>query len=289
MLEIKGIEKKYYFKPVLTGVEMTIQPQRIYGLLGRNGVGKSTLLKVITNRARPTAGTITLDGVSVFENEQAQNRLYLMSDARLFNQDSKLKVLLKWVDQLYGGFDYALAEKLARQFKLDLKKAKLRRLSTGYQTIANVIIALCVPCDYIFLDEPVLGLDANHREMFYQALLATYAQRPRTFVIATHLIEEVAGLLNDVFVMENGQVALAESVEALQQRGRVVSGPAALVQDYLQGIKPLREVRLGGMLTAYTLDTPLERPLPAGVSLDGMNLQQLFIEFTREAGEGDEV
>jgi ABC-2 type transport system ATP-binding protein len=146
-----------------------------------------------------------------------------------------------------------------------------------------------VPCDYIFLDEPVLGLDANHREMFYQALLATYAMRPRTFVIATHLIEEVAGLLNDVFVLEHGRVALAENVEQLQQRGRVVSGPAALVEDYLQGIETLRTVRLGGMLTAYTLDTPLERPLPSGVSLDGMNLQQLFIEFTREEGEGDEV
>lgn len=287
-LVITDVAKAYRFKPVLTGVNLTLQSAQLYGLLGRNGVGKSTLLRIINNRTRIRRGSVTLDGETVFENEHAQNRIYLMSDAKLYPRDNKLTALFKLVAQLYGSFDQPYADHLCAVFHLD-SDMRLRKLSTGYQTIANLIIALCVPCDFVLLDEPVLGLDANNRELFYQELMATYAARPRTFVIATHLIEEVAGLLNHVFVIENGAVTLDEEVATLQERGRVVAGPAALVADYLQGVAVLRTVRLGGMTTAYTLDAPLEKPLPDGVSLRGMNLQQLFIEVTRDREVRDEI
>lgn len=284
---IDHVAKAYRGRQVLKDVSLTLEAGQIYGLLGRNGVGKSTLLRIINNRTRIKQGTVTLAGESVFENERAQNRIYLMSDAKLFSVDMRVRQVFKLVGRLYGGFDQALAARLSTAFGLD-GDARLRQLSTGYQTIANLIVALCVPCDYILLDEPVLGLDANHRELFYQELMATYADRPRTFVIATHLIEEVAGLLNRVFVLEKGEITLDAEVEDLTQRGRVVSGPAGLVADYLQGVPVLRQTRLGGLLTAYTLAAPIERPLPAGVSLDGLNLQQLFIEVTRGKEPGDD-
>lgn len=287
-ITISGVQKKYHQTPVLKAVNLTIQPNQIYGLLGRNGVGKSTLMRIIANRTRIKVGTVTLDGESVFENEHAQNRIYLMSTAKLLPQEEKVFKLFKLIKTMYGDFDDAYAEHLAEAFELDTH-SKLRKLSTGYQTIANLIIALCVPCDFIFLDEPVLGLDANHRELFYQELAETFSSKPRTFVIATHLIEEVSGLLNHVFVIADGKVSLDEDVEVLQQRVRQISGPAALVQDYLQGVPVLHTTRLGGMMTAYCLQTPLERPLPAGVSLDGMNLQRLFIEVTRKPGGRDEI
>ncbi len=287
-LVVEHLAKAYRYKPLLTDVSLTLEAGKIYGLLGRNGVGKSTLLRIINNRTRVKRGKVTLAGESVFENERAQNTIYLMSDARLFAPDMKLTAIFKLVGQLYGAFDQPLATHLCQVFGLD-QTTKLRRLSTGYQTIANLIVALCVPCDFVLLDEPVLGLDAPNRELFYQELMATYAERPRTFVIATHLIEEVAGLLNHVFVLEEGTVTLDEDTETLQQRGRVVSGPAALVTDYLSGVPVLRTTRLGGMLTVYTREAPLDRPLPNGVSLTGMNLQQLFIEVTRKGGTDDEA
>ncbi|WP_390407175.1 ATP-binding cassette domain-containing protein [Lacticaseibacillus jixiensis] len=286
-LVITDIHKDFAGKPVLTGVTTTFQEATIYGLLGRNGVGKSTLMKIINNRLRVRRGTITLDGESVFENERAQNRIFLMSDAKLWPSGIKIKQLFKLVGELYGSFDTKLAAELARKFRLNVDE-RLGKQSTGYQTIANLVVALCVPCDFVFLDEPVLGLDANHRELFYQEFLATYAMRPRTFVIATHLIEEVSGLLSHVMVIDRGQVRLDEDTETLQQLGRVVSGPAALVEDYLTDVPVISSTRLGGMLTAYTLHAPLQRPLPADVSLDGIQLQRLFIELTKD-GDEDEV
>ena len=76
----------------------------------------------------------------------------------------------------------------------------------------------------IFLDEPVLGLDANHRELFYTYLIETYQERPRTFVISTHLIEEIANLLEDIIIIDQGKLIRAESIETILKNGRIVSG-----------------------------------------------------------------
>ncbi|WP_179393935.1 ABC transporter ATP-binding protein [Lacticaseibacillus absianus] len=281
-LVFKNVTKNYGEKRVLRGVNMTWQSGQIYGLLGRNGAGKSTLMRIVNNRTFASGGALLLDGQSVVENEQAQNRIFLMSDAMLYPADKRIEWLFKLTAQMYGDFDWDLAQDLAHQFKLDVR-ARLGRLSTGYRTIAKLIIALCVPCEFILLDEPVLGLDAVHRELFYRALLQAYGTRPRTFVLSTHIIDEIAGLISHVFVLEGGQIALDEDLDELMAKGRVVSGPAALVQEWLSGVAVLRREQLGGMVTAYTLDAPLEKPLPAGVTLAPMNLQKLFIELTMEA------
>ncbi|WP_225048585.1 ATP-binding cassette domain-containing protein [Lacticaseibacillus kribbianus] len=279
-IKFKNVTKRYGNKQVLRGVNATWEAGKIYALLGRNGAGKSTLMRIVNNRTFATSGAVTLDGKSVVENEAAQNRIFLMSSAQLYPADRRLSWLFALTRRMYGGFDDALATHLLDAFELH-DTAKIGQLSTGYQTIARLIIALCVPCDFVLLDEPVLGLDAPARELFYQELLATYAERPRTFVIATHLIEEVADLVENVNVLAGGEIVLAEDVATVLAKGRIVSGPAGLVTDYLRDTPVMRKQALGGMLTAYTLDAPLERPLPAGVTLAGMDLQRLFIELTR--------
>lgn len=99
---------------------------------------------------------------------------------------------------------------------------RFRKLSTGYRTIAKLIIALCVPCEFVMLDEPVLGLDANNREIFYQELANTFASKPRTFIIASHLIEEIENLVTHVFVLDGGTITLDEDVADLTAKGRVL-------------------------------------------------------------------
>lgn len=283
-LQITDIHKHYGKKQVLQGINVTFTQGQIYGLLGRNGVGKSTLLRIINNRTLPDSGTVTLDGQPVFDNEAAQNRIFLMSDAMLYPAEQKVGWQFKMTKAMFGGFDTALAAHLVQAFHVDTTQ-RLGRLSTGYKTIVKLIIALCVPCDFILLDEPVLGLDAPNRQLFYQELLATFSDRPRTFIIATHLIGEIATLVNQVVVIEHGEVTLDQDADELRAKGQMVSGPAAAVHDWLGSTKILRTTSLGGMITAYTIDAPIEKPLPAGVNLDALDLQQLFIELTRGAGD----
>lgn len=286
-LEFKQVTRSFGAKKVLRGVNMTWEAGQLYGLLGRNGAGKSTLMKIVNNRLFPTAGKVLLDGKSVTENADAQNRIFLMSAAMLYPGDSRIEQLFTLTRQMYGDFDDELAAHLAKTFGLDSHQ-RFRKLSTGYRTIAKLIIALCVPCEFVMLDEPVLGLDANNRELFYQELADTFATKPRTFIIASHLIEEIENLVTHVFVLDGGTITLDEDVADLTAKGRVVTGPTALVHEWLGGTCVLREAPLGGMLTAYTLDAPLEKPVPAGVSVGGMDLQRMYLELTRAGGDRDD-
>ena len=102
-------------------------------------------------------------------------------------------------------FDRQFAWNLAGAFQLNTG-ARVGKLSTGYGTIFKLVVALSVNTPYLFLDEPVLGLDANHRDLFYKTLLAKYTENPFTVVVSTHLIEEISGLIEDVVILHQGRV-----------------------------------------------------------------------------------
>src|SRR5699024_4893223 len=173
------ISKEFHINPATVLKEMNIlvkerilimKKNKSYKLVDRNGAGKSTLLNIIANRLYADQGNLTLDDENLVENDSALGRLYLMNDVDMYNKSMRLDKIFEYTEQFYGSFDYEYAEKLAERFKIDTHQ-KFGKFSTGYHTIAKLIIALCVPADYIFLDEPVLGLDANHRTIFYEELM----------------------------------------------------------------------------------------------------------------------
>lgn len=127
--------------------------------------------------------------------------MYLMSEVDLYPNGAKLSQIVKDSELIYGGFNHKLADKMIAEFKIDMGQ-KFGKLSTGYNSIFKLILALCLPVKFVILDEPVLGLDANHRELFYTELLDSYADNPRTFILSTHLIEEVANIISDVIILD---------------------------------------------------------------------------------------
>ena len=163
-------------------------------------------------------------------------------------------------------------------FELPQKK-KIKSLSTGYQSIFKNIVALSVNVPFVFLDEPVLGLDAYHRELFYKVLIEKYAERPFTAVISTHLIEEAANIIEQVIVIKSGQIICSKSLEELLASGYCVSGPAAQTDSYIQTKNVIGTESLGGLKTAYILGIP-DPDMPAGLEISRMDLQKLFIRLT---------
>lgn len=280
-IEVKNLSKSFGAVQALKDVSLSFGENKIYGLLGRNGAGKSTLLNVIANRIFPDAGTVTLDGRPAAENDGAQSSLYLMSEQTLYPEDMKIKDAFRWTKNFYPGFDRDFAEKLAGSFDLNLN-AKVKTLSTGYSSIFKLVVALSVNTPYVFFDEPVLGLDANHRELFYKTLLARYGEHPFTAVISTHLIEEAAGLIEDVAILKEGKLLRACSREELLQNVYTVSGPVSQVNEYLRDRKTLGTDSLGGLLSAYVEGRPEKEKAPAGLEFSGMDLQKLFILMTNE-------
>jgi ABC-2 type transport system ATP-binding protein len=278
-IEVKSVTKKYGAVTALDDVSMTIAENRIYGLLGRNGAGKSTLLNIITNRIFPTSGEVLIDGEPVLENDRVLGKVYCMSEQPLYPESMRVKEVFKWTQEFYPDMDMDYALTLADKFALSTRK-RIKALSTGYTSIYKIIVALACNAPVLLLDEPVLGLDANFRDVFYRELIARYSEQPRTIVISTHLIEEAADVVEHVLIINNGRVILDDSTQNVLAAGCTVTGPAALVDAYVADYRVLGSDTLGGIKSAYLLGLPDASAAPAGVEISRMKLQSLFIHLT---------
>lgn len=278
-IEIKGITKKFDSVLALDGVTLTLESEKIYGLLGRNGAGKSTLLNIISNRYVKYDGEVTIDGEDSAENDKAQSKVFLMSEVDTYPNGMKCKDILKWTKEFYPNSDNNLGERLAGEFGLDLKKT-IGSLSTGYRTIAKFIFAMVSGAEYTLLDEPVLGLDANHRDLVYKTVLEEYASKPRTIVISTHIIEEVAGLIESAVIIEKGRVIEFDSVENLLSRGYGVSGKAQDVDEFIKDKNVIGSDTVGAIKVAYIFGDENLKSVPSGIEIIPINLQKLFVKLT---------
>lgn len=278
-IQISNISKQYKDVKALDHIYCTFESGRIYGLLGRNGAGKSTLINIIANRIFASEGKITIDGLPSVENMAIHEKIYCMSETDLYDSNLKVKDLFKWTSRFYDHFDLDQAFEIAARFHLDVNK-RFKSLSKGYQSILKLTIALSLDLPYIIFDEPVLGLDANHRELFYSLLLKNYEQRECTYIIATHLIEEVAHLIEDVVLIDQGKILLQDSVEHLLQNAYCVSGFASEVDQYCLGKEVLGQDTLGGMKIAYIKGQP---QASEKLQFSPINLQKLFVKLTERS------
>ncbi len=274
------VSKNFGDIKALDQVSLAFEEGKIYGLLGRNGAGKTTLLSCITGRLFSTGGEVRVDGELALENEKALRKIFYMGQQELYPQEMTVNRVFYWTKQIYGGFDLEYAQALCKKFGLNPKK-KTSKLSTGYRSIYKLITALAVDTPYLLLDEPVLGLDAGHREMFYRELLENYGKNPRTIVLSTHLIEEAASLLEEVIILHNGRVMCRKTCEELLHSGYTVSGKQSEVDAFIAGKKVLSQQSIGGLKTAVIYGK-VDKDVPETLETGRMDLQKLFVAMTEE-------
>ena len=282
-IQIKNVVKRYSNVNALDRVSISFEYGKIYGFLGRNGAGKSTLINIISNRIFADEGEILIDGLRAKENMEVHEKIFCMSEMDLY--DTSLKVIehFKWIDRFYDSFDLDQARQIAEKFGLDINK-RYKALSKGYQSIFKLTIALSLHVPYVVFDEPVLGLDANHRELFYELLLKDYENYQRTIIIATHLIEEVANIIEEVVLIDKGRVLLQETVETLMNKGYCISGLAGEVDDYCKDKNVIGYDELGNLKLAYILGEKEQLPKNSRLQISNMNLQKLFVKLTEKGG-----
>lgn len=280
-IEVKNIIKNYGKTCALDDVSLTFERNKIYGLLGRNGAGKTTLLNVITNRIFADAGEVYVDGLPAKENDEAQQNIYLMSEKTLYPEKMKIRDTFYWSKEFYPNFDMEYAMELSEKFELNINKP-VKTLSTGYTSIFKVVNALSVNTPYVLLDEPVLGLDANHRNMFYQLLLKKYSDNPSTVVISTHLIEEVSNVIEEIIIIKSGKIFKNETREELLSKGYTVSGKSTQIDSFVLDKDVIGMDSLGGLKTAYILGKLDRSSIPEGIEVTSLDLQKLFIQLTNE-------
>jgi ABC-2 type transport system ATP-binding protein len=283
IIDIKNISKDYGNMKALDDISLRIEPNKIYGLLGRNGAGKTTLLNLMTNKIFPTSGEITIDGDNVFENDKALNNIFYMMEKNLYPENLKVAEIFKWTKEYYPLFDTEYANSLAKKFELNINK-RIKSLSTGYTSIFKVIVALSSNAKVIIFDEPVLGLDANHRNMFYKELIANFSENPKTIVISTHLIEEIGTVLEEVIIIKDGKLIEKKPVEELLASAYIVSGEGSKVDEYLKDRNYIGEETMGKFKAVTVMEDINNRDevLAKELNLDfaKAELQKLFISLT---------
>lgn len=279
MIEINSLTKKYGSKTALDDVNIKIAKGSICGLLGRNGAGKTTLVNMIGNRDFPTSGSVTFDGKAVKENDHVLKHIFCMGAEDLLPTSMRVKEIISSMKFFYKNIDTNYAYRLCEQFGLDPKK-RLSQLSTGYRTAAKVIFAMSSGADFIFLDEPTLGLDANHRELLYKLIIERFTETEAAFVISTHLIDECAGLFERCFVIRQGRLIANDDSESLRRSAYVVEGKTDDVIKYLDGKEVLNRSEVGSLCSACIKGEP--ENVPDTLEVSQPSLQTLLIALTEE-------
>lgn len=275
------IVKTYGKKEVLHNIDLEIEPGKIYGLIGRNGAGKTTLLSILTAQNPPTGGTVTYNGMPVWENQDALDHLCFSRELNPLigwgSNNLKVNKYLKTAAAFFPHWDKALAERLIKDFGLDVKK-RICKLSKGMMSMVTIIVAMASKSDITILDEPVAGLDVVARELFYKELLADYAQTGRTFLISTHIIEEASSLFEETIIMKDGSVLLKENTQELLDRAIHVSGKAEDVDNATAGLNIHHTESIGRSKGVTVLLKPGQK-IKEGydVSVQPVSLQNLFV------------
>ncbi|MFV0425610.1 MAG: ABC transporter ATP-binding protein [Beutenbergiaceae bacterium] len=286
VIEVSNLTKRYRDTLAANDVSFSIEKNTIYGLLGRNGAGKTTVMSIITAQNFATSGTVRVFGEQPYENAHVLSRMCFVREGQQYPDESTATHAFSSARLFFPHWDQRFAADLIDDFQLPMNK-RIKKLSRGQLSAVGVIIGLASRAEITFFDEPYLGLDAVARQLFYDRLLADYSEHPRTIVLSSHLIDEVSNLLERVLVIDNGQIIMDESTE--DARGAAVNlvGDVDAVEAFVAGREVIHRERLGRVLSATVLGgiSPDEQRHLAttGIERAPVSLQQLIVRRTQHA------
>lgn len=281
-VKASNVTKRFGSFTAIDDVSVTIEPDRIHGLLGRNGAGKTTLMQLITGQDFVSAGDIRVFGEKPTENARVLQNICFIKESQRYPEDFQPRHVFRSAPWFFENWDADLAEQLIDDFRVPLNR-RIKKLSRGQLSAVGVIVGLASRAPLTFFDEPYLGLDAVARQLFYDRLLEDFAEHPRTVVLSTHLIDEVANLLEHVIVIDQGRILMDDDAEALRSSATTVVGPRSAVDDFVGTREVLHREGIGGLASVTVSGlAPAERAeaTSAGLELAPVSLQQLIVRTT---------
>jgi ABC-2 type transport system ATP-binding protein len=290
-ISVAGLSRRYRDTLALDNVSFDIEPGSITGLLGRNGAGKTTLMRILAGHEFPSAGSVTVLGASPVKDDALLHRMVFVREDQGYPANGgrpfQVRHALRAASWFYPDWDAGLAGALLAEFNLPPGRA-VRRLSRGMRTALGNIIGLAARAEVTLFDEPYAGLDPVARQLFYDRLLADYAAHPRTIVLSTHLIDESAGLLERVVVLDRGRVILDAAADQVRGSATSISGPAIAVAEFTAGRTVWNRHRIAGQESAVVAgpldDTDLARARVLRLRLEPLSLQQAVVHAVGKPG-----
>lgn len=216
MIEIKDLAFSYGKTPILKSITTTLEEGRIYGLLGENGVGKTTLLTLLCGLKKVCSGSITTDGENPFDRTPTllQNQFYLPDE--VLPVTMKAECFAKERGAFWPDYDYSKFLEIMKEFENDPAK-KMNQMSAGQLKKTYISLALACGCKYIFMDEPTNGLDIPSKTQFRSAIMK-YTSDDSTIVISTHQVRDLENIIDPIIILDRQDVLLNASVEEITSK-----------------------------------------------------------------------
>ena len=249
MITVTDVLKKFDDVTALNGVNMHVPKGVVYGLVGSNGAGKTTVIRHLSGIYRQDAGEVRIDGQHIYENIAIKMRTGIIPDEIYFYPQSSTLDMAIFLSGIYPRFDWEYYRSLSAAFQIDEKRA-IRRLSRGMQKQSAFWLAIACRFDVLLLDEPVDGLDPVMRRTVWNLLTNDVTQHGMTVVVSSHNLRELEDVCNHVGIMHKGEIILERSLSELQ--GSVYKIQTAFEGDLpsvIPGLEELQRAQNGKVFT----------------------------------------
>ncbi|MDR3295347.1 MAG: ABC transporter ATP-binding protein [Clostridiales Family XIII bacterium] len=285
MIQVTDLEKRFGKVQALSSLRMNIKKASIYGLVGANGAGKTTVLKHIAGILRADSGHVTIEGEDVYENLRVKERSCFIPDDLYFFGSYSLKESARFYSRLYPVWNPALYTQMAARFELD-ENRKLSRFSKGMQKQAAFILSMSAAPDYLILDEPIDGLDPLIRKLVWKYIVDGVAERGMTVLVSSHNLREMEGICDSIGMLANGKMLIERDLDELKSDIHKVQ--AAFAEDVpaegrYEGLRVLHKESRGvvDLLIVRNPKEEVERVIggksPLIFDLLPLSLEEIFI------------
>ncbi len=214
LLECKNVYKTFDTKEILHNINLTIEPGKIIGLLGKNGQGKTTLIKLINDLLTPTSGEILVHGQKV--GIESKKVISYLPERTYLDKSMKIEEILKYFEDFYDNFDSNKARKLLKDLNLDINE-KLDKMSKGMQEKVQLVLVMSREADLYILDEPLGGVDPATRDYILDTILTNFKEGS-SVIISTHLISDIESILDEVIFIDKGKIFLTSNADELREK-----------------------------------------------------------------------
>ena len=291
MIKAENLTKRFQGVTAVDHIHAEIQDGTVFGLIGTNGAGKSTFLRMAAGILKPDEGTITLDGESVFEDTRVKARCFYIPDEPYFLGNGTADDMKTFYQGIYPNFDTDRFGRLLKSFELDGRR-KIQTFSKGMKKQLAVLLGICAGTDYLFCDETFDGLDPVMRQTVKSLFANDLEERHLTPVIASHNLRELEDICDHVGLLHRGGMLLSKDLDDMKMNIHKIQCvlPAGLDRTNLQDLDIMTAEQRGSLLTLTVrgqkeeIQARMQSYHPVFFEMIPLSLEEIFISETEVAG-----
>ena len=291
MIEAINLTKRFDDITAVDHINAEIRDGSVFGLIGTNGAGKSTFLRMAAGILKPDEGRVTIDGEDIFENDRVKSRFFYISDEQYFLNNATPEEMMKFYRNVYKNFDEKRFYGLLQNFDLSAKR-KVNTFSKGMKKQLSVLLGICANTDYIFCDETFDGLDPVMRQTVKSLFANDMEERNLTPIIASHNLRELEDICDHVGLLHKGGILLSKDLDDMKlniHKVQCVLLPGTEPEE-LNGVDIIRTERRGSLLTLTVrgkkeeIEAVMQTFHPVFFEMIPLSLEEIFISETEVAG-----